>query len=267
MGIFISYQRADVGRAEALAAALQSNGVDIWWDARIPKGADWRERIVEALTGCGVVILLHSGAAEKSAEVRNELAVASMLNKPVIAVQLEDRKPSGAFLYEMARFNWVPAFSDTEARLAELAHQVAQIDPSAPPSAFAAAINAKRLAAPLFLRLINSNLLILLSWLVAVAGGIAAHNQMGEGLESLITERGVMMSDIALAIAAVMIAAPLFLIRFALTPPVNFAEWAMLASAVWIVLSYLLLMRNGFRWMARLVLGRSASKKREPAVR
>lgn len=258
---FISYQRADVSAAEILSGALSAEGVDAWWDARIPKGDDWRERIVEALSGCDIVILLHSGAAEKSAEVRNELAVASALRKPVIAVQLEDRPPSGAFLYEMARFNWVPAFGNVKGRLEELASQVARLDPNASPGSFAAAINAKRRMAPLLLRLINSNLLIAAVWIAAVAGGLAAHNLMGEGLESMATERGITLTDITYAALAIIIGAPLFLIRFALTPPASGAEWALLACAILIVVCYMLLVRNGLKWIGRTVLSLGARRR------
>jgi len=262
VSVFISYQRADEARAAHLAASLESHGVEVWWDAKIPKGDDWRERIVAALLKANLVVLLHSGAAERSEEVRNELAVARAERKPIVAAQLENRKPSGAFLYEMARFNWVPAYVDTDKRLEDLARQLSKVDPAAPPGAFMAAINARTLAAPLVLQLANSNLLILAVWLLAVVGGFSFHDMMGEGYSSYATENGLLFTDLVLALAAVIIGAPLFLLRFAMSPPASLAEAGMLVCALLLVLAYVFLLRNLLRSIGRLLAGVAARQKK-----
>lgn len=260
--VFISYQRADEVHAVQLAANLESHGVDVWWDAKIPKGDDWRERIVAALTKADLVVLLHSGASERSEEVRNELAVARAERKPIVATQLENRKPSGAFLYEMARFNWVPAYTETSKRLEDLARQLSQVDPAAPPGAFMAAINARRMAAPVILRLINSNLLLAVVWLGATIGGFACHDMMDEGYSSMATESGLRPADLVYAILAVVLGAPVFLLRFSISPPTTPAEIGMLAFALILSLVYVLLLRNLLRWVGRSLAGALARKKR-----
>ena len=45
--IFISYARADRGRAETLAQALGQLGFSVWWDREIPPGRTFDEVIEE----------------------------------------------------------------------------------------------------------------------------------------------------------------------------------------------------------------------------
>jgi hypothetical protein len=42
-------------------------------------------------------------------------------------VRIENIQPAGAFLYELASRNWVSAFENTEAKLAELAQRLAKL--------------------------------------------------------------------------------------------------------------------------------------------
>ena len=54
-------------------------------------------------------------------------AAATLENKLIIPVRLENIAPKGAFLYELASRNWINAFEDTEAKLEELAKALAQL--------------------------------------------------------------------------------------------------------------------------------------------
>jgi hypothetical protein len=125
-GVFISYRRTDLELAKVLADELRSAGVDVWYDANLVGGDDWRAAIVAAIQNVQVVVLLYSLEVEKSAEVAKELAVSAAEKKRIVPVRLADVTPSGAFLYEMARLNWVNAFPDPKQRLPEIALGLAE---------------------------------------------------------------------------------------------------------------------------------------------
>ena len=72
-------------------------------------------------------MLLFSAAAAESEDIAKELAAAIFSKKLVVPVRIEDIQPSGAFLYELASRNWVNAFENTEAKLAELAQSLAKL--------------------------------------------------------------------------------------------------------------------------------------------
>jgi TolB-like protein len=123
--IFISYQRADERHARRLHEFLKREGVEAWYDAQVRAGENWRKAIAEALETAPIFILLFSSNAAASDEIAKELAVATMQKKQVVPVRLEDVAPKGAFLYELAGRNWINAYQDTDANLAELAKSLA----------------------------------------------------------------------------------------------------------------------------------------------
>ncbi len=63
----------------------------------------------------------------QSSDIAKELAAATLEKKLIIPVRLENIAPKGAFLYELASRNWVNAYEDTEAKLAELAKGLAHL--------------------------------------------------------------------------------------------------------------------------------------------
>lgn len=54
-------------------------------------------------------------------------AASTFSKKLVVPVRIENIKPTGAFLYELASRNWVDAWDDTEAKFADLADKLAAI--------------------------------------------------------------------------------------------------------------------------------------------
>ena len=125
--IFISYRRADEAWARMLHAQLQAEGVEAWYDAQIGVGQDWRGTTAKALQTARIFVLLFSSAAADSEEIAKELAAAIFTKKLVVPVRIENVDPTGAFLYELASRNWVNAFENTEAKLAELALSLAKL--------------------------------------------------------------------------------------------------------------------------------------------
>ena len=63
----------------------------------------------------------------QSSDIAKELAAATLEKKLIIPVRLENIAPKGAFLYELASRNWINAYDDTEAKLAELAKGLAHL--------------------------------------------------------------------------------------------------------------------------------------------
>jgi TolB-like protein/Flp pilus assembly protein TadD len=56
----VSYARADRPRVRALTGALESDGFEVWWDALIEGGAEFRKLIAKALDAADVVIVVWS---------------------------------------------------------------------------------------------------------------------------------------------------------------------------------------------------------------
>lgn len=125
--IFISYRRSDLDKARLLHGLLKQRGVDAWYDAQVGAGEDWRRATAKALDAAPIFVLLFSRAAAESDDIGKELAAATFSKKLVIPVRIEDIKPSGEFLYELASRNWFDAFEDTEARFEILADKLAEL--------------------------------------------------------------------------------------------------------------------------------------------
>ncbi|HLA70756.1 MAG TPA: TIR domain-containing protein [Steroidobacteraceae bacterium] len=148
--VFISYRRSDQLKAELLHRLLAERGVNAWYDALLSAGEDWRARTAKALVEAPVFVLLFSKSAAQSDEIVKELSAATMQKKVVIPVRLEDIRPEGAFLYELASRNWFEAYEHTETRLAVLAEQLAALvgqavsPPAGESSALAAVVARQR---------------------------------------------------------------------------------------------------------------------------
>src|SRR5271156_5400093 len=125
--IFISYRRADQAWAQLLHSQLRAEGVEAWYDAQVGAGQDWRIATAKALQASRIFVLLFTSNAAQSSDIAKELAAAVFEKKLIVPVRLENIAPSGAFLYELASRNWVNAYENTEAKLAELAKALAQM--------------------------------------------------------------------------------------------------------------------------------------------
>lgn len=125
--IFISYRRADESRAKLLYDRLKEHGVEAWYDAHVGAGEDWRQATAKALERSKIFVLLFSKAASESEDIAKELAAATFSKKLVVPVRIENIQPSGTFLYELASRNWIDAYRDTDAKLGELAKNLAAV--------------------------------------------------------------------------------------------------------------------------------------------
>ena len=59
-GVFVSYKAEDRARLSSLVKALEAEGFDVWWDAHIGTGADWRAEIQQHLDAARCVIVAWS---------------------------------------------------------------------------------------------------------------------------------------------------------------------------------------------------------------
>jgi hypothetical protein len=71
---FISYKREDEMRAGRIARALESAGIELWWDRGLPGGESWQANIEAKLAdaGCVVVMWSHGSIAPDGHYVRDE---------------------------------------------------------------------------------------------------------------------------------------------------------------------------------------------------
>ena len=130
--IFLSYRRADQELARALVEALEARGVGVWWDQKIDGGVDWRDAIVENLIASDMLVILFSDECNASKQLKKELALADDLDKDVIPVLIEDTKPKGHFLYELAARNWIQIFPNPEEKINDLADRLTALAEESP---------------------------------------------------------------------------------------------------------------------------------------
>jgi TolB-like protein/Tfp pilus assembly protein PilF len=81
--VFLSYDRDDEQKAQALVRALESDGFSIWWDGLIGGGSAYADRIQEALSESDVIVVLWSKHSAQSHWVRDEASFGRDRNRLV----------------------------------------------------------------------------------------------------------------------------------------------------------------------------------------
>jgi hypothetical protein len=126
--IFISHSSHDRREAARICDALERLGLGCWLASRdIDPGENFQEAIVHAIRSVRVMVLVFTGNANNSNEIKKEIAIASQHGLPVIPLRVEDVVPSDAFLYELSTRQWVDAFDDWDRAMARLADQIGEI--------------------------------------------------------------------------------------------------------------------------------------------
>lgn len=139
--VFISYATADRKDALKFTKEIERRGTGCWISCRdVLPGQNYQEAIVNALREARAVLLIFSGAANSSDEIKKELSLASRYRVPVIALRIENVEPIDAFAYELSTRQWIDAFRGSGKilnvlvdRLADLARQET-VEPGASPS-------------------------------------------------------------------------------------------------------------------------------------
>ncbi len=94
--LFVSYARADRGRAERLIKALEKLGYVVWWDARLEGGSAFAQSIHDALQQADAVVVLWSQTSIASDWVRDEAAVGRD-RKRLVPLSLDAAEPPLGF--------------------------------------------------------------------------------------------------------------------------------------------------------------------------
>jgi hypothetical protein len=71
---FVSYKREDVARVARLAKAMESSGIEVWWDRYLPGGENWQAQTQGALESakCVVVVWTQASVGPAGDFVRDE---------------------------------------------------------------------------------------------------------------------------------------------------------------------------------------------------
>ena len=88
--IFLSYSYNDRAWAKQFAIALETEGIDVWFDRDIALGEDIREQIQSALRASNTLIVLLSSNSVKSSWIFFELGAAVAGNKRIIPIVIDD---------------------------------------------------------------------------------------------------------------------------------------------------------------------------------
>ncbi|QIK95907.1 toll/interleukin-1 receptor domain-containing protein [Sphingomonas sp. HDW15A] len=129
--VFISYATADRKKALSVCKAIERHGAKCWIASRdVAPGQNYQEAIVDALRNARAMVLVFSGAANKSDEIKKELSLASRLQVPVMTLRIEDVEPSDAFAYELATRQWIDAFKGWDRSIDLLIGSIGEISPA-----------------------------------------------------------------------------------------------------------------------------------------
>jgi hypothetical protein len=110
--VFISHSSRDKLVGDATCAALEARGHRCWIAPRdIVPGQEWGEAIIDGIRGARVFVLIFSGNANESHQVRREVERASSLGLPVIPFRIEDVAPSKTLEYFMSSPHWLDALT------------------------------------------------------------------------------------------------------------------------------------------------------------
>lgn len=136
--IFISFAHDDRKAAETICTALEQRGLKCWIATRnIAPGDNFQEAITRAIRAAKTMLLVFSGHANNSIEVKKEIALASRYNVIVVPVRVEDVVPNDALTYELAVRQWIDMFDDWERAIERLVihlKSTAEADAAATPA-------------------------------------------------------------------------------------------------------------------------------------
>lgn len=127
--IFLSYSSKDKVIADALAAALEGDGLRCWVAPRdIAPGADWGDSITKAIDTCRVVILIFSSNSNHSDRVLDEIYYAISEQKTILPFRIENLDPSGAMRLHLSSRHWLDAYQPSwQAHIDQLVKSAADI--------------------------------------------------------------------------------------------------------------------------------------------
>ena len=110
--VFISYSSHDKPTADAACAALEAKGHRCWIAPRdVLPGMDYGEAIVDAIHACKVMVLVYSGSANTSPQIRREVERAVATGSAIIPFRIEDVPMSKSLEYYISSPHWLDALT------------------------------------------------------------------------------------------------------------------------------------------------------------
>lgn len=110
--VFISYSSKDKPAADAACAVLESKGIRCWIAPRdITPGADWGESIIDAIHSSRAFLLIFSGNANTSQQIKREVERAVNRGLAIIPMRIENVLPAKSLEYFLSTPHWLDAFT------------------------------------------------------------------------------------------------------------------------------------------------------------
>ena len=127
--VFICHSSNDKLVADAACAALEAQRIPCWIAPRdILAGEEYGESIVDALSGCQIVLLIFSRDANNSPQVRREIERAVSKGKIIVPFRIEDVMPSRAMEFALSNTHWLDALTPPMERyLLQLCDTIARL--------------------------------------------------------------------------------------------------------------------------------------------
>ncbi len=119
--VFLSHSSKDKTWADAACAVLERHHIRCWIAPRdITPGDEWGAAIIKGLNGSRLMVLIFSGHANTSGQVRREVERAISQGMTVLPVRVEDVRPEGAMEFALSNRHWLDAFTPPVERQLEL---------------------------------------------------------------------------------------------------------------------------------------------------
>jgi formylglycine-generating enzyme required for sulfatase activity len=127
--VFLSYSSKDKNWADAACVVLERHRLRCWIAPRdITPGEEWGASIIKGINGSRMMVLIFSGHANASGQVRREVERAISQGMSVLPVRIEDVRPEGAMEYALGNTHWLDAFRPPiERHLESLARSVKRL--------------------------------------------------------------------------------------------------------------------------------------------
>jgi hypothetical protein len=105
--VFISHSSIDRAFARDVCTQLEQQGISCWIAPRdILPGQVFAKAILDAIDSARVLVLILSASANESPFVESEVNRAFSQRKSIMALRVEDVKPTGALELYLARHHW-----------------------------------------------------------------------------------------------------------------------------------------------------------------
>jgi formylglycine-generating enzyme len=119
--VFVSYSAHDKAFADAACAVLEHHRIRCWIAPRdITPGEEWGDAIIKGIGGSRMMVLIFSGHANASGQVRREVERAISRGMTVMPIRVEDVRPEGAMEFALGNRHWLDAFTPPIERHLEL---------------------------------------------------------------------------------------------------------------------------------------------------